>query len=115
MSKSKRYSIVVPTVYNDGSVVGEDVVSGIMVHMTYEFGGCTTSATHRGQWAQGGRLYDEPGIIVWAIGDDELDEYCRDADTAGWSKLLAVARYVKATLRQETVLVYVEEVDAKFV
>ncbi len=74
----RRYEIILPTRYNDGSLVEAEKVAGVLQDLSTRFGGVTFHPEHlRGTWIHEGERFDESNVrlIVDVEDSEENAEY----------------------------------------
>jgi hypothetical protein len=103
--KMKKCTILVPTRFNDGSVVPPSVLIGIIREFNREFGGYSTDGLVAGAYrmADGSMAYDT-SIRLWVVLAPDRVETVRN-----------MAGRIAALLKQESLYFEVEETDVEFV
>ena len=94
-----RFTLTLPTQYNDGGTVGPELRGYFEARLLGTFGGFTATES-LGAWIGHGRVYSEP-VTVYTLDSDTGDEY---------PLLLDIAEYAAFELKQESV--YVTRTDA---
>lgn len=99
-----KLTIVVPKLNtNKDGKTGGEVQTHVARELARSFGGVTTQEAQGGWVNKDGTLIEEPVFLVWCYVED------KDYITLNIVKHV-LAKYVKETLHQDTVLTSVEEV-----
>ena len=74
MSVSRRYEILLPLRFNDGTRVPQDFAGETLLELKRQFGAVTwESQTIRGLWEHGGQIYQDDSMRVMIDVDDSPD------------------------------------------
>lgn len=103
--RKNKCIILVPTQYNDGTLVPESIIVGVKRKIDEAFDGHTVAGANQGAFRMAdGTIQHEPTLEIWvAVAPDRIDE------------LRELARKLARTLKQESIWFEVTNSQVEFV
>ena len=104
MNVSRRYEILLPLRFNDGTRVPQELAGETLLELKRQFGAITwESQTIRGLWEHGGQIYQDDSMRLIIDVDDSLD----NREFFGQFKERLKARFKQIDIRMTTHIINV--------